>query len=33
MNTSLLHITHANAVSAERLAVRRPWRRSVKDRI
>ncbi len=26
MNTSLLHITHANAVSAERLAVRRNLR-------
>ena len=29
---SLLHITHANAVSAERLAARRPSRRSLKGR-
>ena len=29
---SLLSIHHANAVSAERLAVRRPWRRSSKER-
>jgi len=29
---SLLHITHANAVSAERLAARRHWRRSLRGR-